>query len=297
MDRIDALRLLLDVADAGSFSGVARQRAMATSTVALAVSQLEQEFGRQIVIRSTRKLVFTHEGEILLADARRIVSAWDAAADALREDGRLRGPLRVTATNDFGRARVRPLLDAFQNLHPDLHVTLILSDSTLDLIDHHIDLAVRSGPLPDSALRARLLVRGRRLVCAAPAYWNQAGRPTHPNDLQQHNCIILARPDAPLSPWPFVDAGTSLNVKVAGDRQATDGDVLREWAVEGRGVVLKNEWDIRDDVAAGRLETVLDDYANPPLDLYALYPSGATSRRLSALIDFFADALQATPVG
>ncbi|MET0327660.1 MAG: LysR family transcriptional regulator [Luteimonas sp.] len=295
MDRIDALRLLLDVADAGSFSGVARQRSIATSTVALAVSQLEQEFGQQIVIRSTRKLVFTHEGDILLADARRIVSAWDAAADALREDGRLSGPLRVTATNDFGRTRVRPLLDAFQAQHPDLHVTLVFNDSTLDLIDHHIDLALRSGPLPDSSLRARLLIRGRRLVCAAPAYWARAGRPAHPHDLQTHNCIILARPDAPLSPWPFVEDGKPFNVKVSGDRQASDGDVLRHWAIEGHGVIVKNEWDIRDDRIAGRLETVLDDYAMPPIDLYAVYPSGATSRRLSALIDFLADALQTMP--
>lgn len=295
LDRIDALRLLLDVADAGSFSAVARQRSIATSTVALAVSQLEQEFGRQVVIRSTRRLVFTHEGEILLADARRIVSAWDAAADALREDDHLSGPLRVTTTNDFGRTRLRPLLDAFQSLHSGLHVTLVLSDSTLDLIDHHIDLAVRSGPLPDSALRARLLVRGRRLVCAAPAYWNRTGRPGHPNELQAHNCIILARPDAPLSPWPFMEAGLPFNVKVSGDRQVSDGDVVRHWAIDGYGVVLKNEWDIHDDLLAGRLETVLDDYAIPPLDLYALYPSGATSRRLSALIDFLADALQTLP--
>lgn len=292
MDRIDALRLLLDVADTGSFSGVARKRAIATSTVALAITQLEQALGRTVAVRSTRRLVFTPEGDALLRDARQIVQAWDLAMDAPREHGALSGPLRVTTTNDFGRAQLRPLLDAFQAQHPGIHLTLTFSDSTLDLIEQQIDLAVRSGPLPDSGLRARLLLRGSRHVCAAPAYWDRAGRPRHPLDLQAHNCIILARPDAPLSPWPFIEDGKPFSVKVKGDRQVSDGDVVRQWAIEGRGVVLKNAWDIQQDIAAGALETVLEDYALPAVDLFAVYPEGATTRRLAALIDFFADAFQ-----
>lgn len=290
MDRIDALRLLLDVAEAGSFSRVARQRSIATSTVALAVTQLEEAFGARLMTRSTRKLVFTHEGEILLEDARRIVSDWDAASTALREGGPLSGPLRVSATNDFGRAWARPMLDDFQALHPNVQVTLLLSDDAVDMIEHRIDLALRSGPLPDSSLRARLLIRGHRHVCAAPAYWDRAGRPKHPRDLIGHNCIILARPGAPLSPWPFRDGDTPFTVKVSGDRQTTDGDIIRAWAVEGRGVVIKNQWDIRRDVEAGRLETVLDDYLIGPVDLFAVSPHGAPSRRLTALIEHLAEA-------
>jgi DNA-binding transcriptional LysR family regulator len=185
----------------GSFSGVARRRAVATSTVTLAVNQLEQEFGATLIARSTRRLVFTHEGQSLLADARRIVSEWDAALSALREDGPLAGPIRVTATNDFGRVQLRPLLDAFQVRHPGIHMSLILSDSTVDLIDEHIDLALCNGPLADSNLHARLLVRGERVVCASPAYWAKAGKPEHPDELTTHNCLILARPGAPLASW------------------------------------------------------------------------------------------------
>lgn len=296
MDRIDALRMLLDIAEAGSFSSVARQRAIATSTVALAVSQLEKELGARLLTRSTRQLVFTHEGETMLGDARRIVAEWDAALEGLREDGPLAGPLKVTATNDFGRRRVRPLLDAFQELHPKTHVTLLFSDTALDLIEAQIDLAIRSGPLPDSSLRARLLIRGPRLICASPGYWTRAGRPDHPRELAGHNCIILARPGAPLAPWPFREDGKVFSVKVRGDRQTSDGDVLREWAIEGRGVVAKNYWDILADVEAGRLETALDDYAVGTVDLFAVHPGGPPSRRLAALIDFMADALrQPTP--
>ncbi|QEI06145.1 LysR family transcriptional regulator [Pigmentiphaga aceris] len=293
MDRIDALRLLLDIADAGSFSRVARQRAMATSTVALAVSQLEDEFGARLMTRSTRKLVFTHEGETLLADARRIVAEWDAALNGFREDGPLAGPIRITATNDFGRTHLRPLLDAFQTRHPGIHITLLLGDNALDLIEHHIDLAIRSGPLPDSTLRARLLVKGHRLVCASPAYWDRAGRPKHPQDLMRHNCIILARPGAPLAPWPFREANKSFSVKVRGDRETSEGDLLRQWALEGHGVILKNQWDIRQDLDAGRLETVLDEFSAGQVDLFAVYTNGPTSRRLAALVDFLVSALDA----
>ena len=177
MDRIDALRILLDVAEVGSFSAAARQRSVATSTVSLAIDQMEDEVGTKLMTRSTRRLIFTHEGERFLNDARRIVAEWDAAMAGMREDGPLTGPIRITATNDFGRSRLRLLLDEFQARHPNVHVSLILSDNAVDLIENRIDLAIRSGPLPDSTLRARLLVRGPRRICASPAYWDRMAGP------------------------------------------------------------------------------------------------------------------------
>jgi DNA-binding transcriptional LysR family regulator len=286
MDRIDALRLLIQVAETGSFSAVARQRTVATSTVTLAVSQLEQEFGVTLITRSTRRLVFTHEGQLLLADARRIVADWDAALTGLKEGGPLAGPLRITATNDYGRMHLRPMLDRFQALHPGLHISLVLSDSNFNLIEEQVDLALRNGPLEDSSLHARLLVRGERLVCAAPEYWRQRGKPEHPDDLAGHNCLILARPGAPLAAWPFRVDGRPLSVKVSGDRQASDGGVLREWAIAGKGVVIKNRWDIRAELADGLLETALDEYATGDVGLYAVYPTGNPGRRVAALIEF-----------
>lgn len=290
MDRIDALRLLIDVAEAGSFSAVARQRSIATSTATLAVGQLEQEAGVQLMMRSTRRLVLTREGDDFVADARRIVAEWDAALTGLRQDGPLAGQIRVTATNDFGRARLRPLLDAFQLRHPAIHIALLLSDSALDLIDGRIDLAVRSGPLPDSTLRARLLVRGERLVCAAPGYWAAHGKPAHPIDLAAHNCLVLARPDAPLAAWTFQEAGRPLSVRVTGDRQVSDGDVLREWAMAGLGVAFKNAWDIRQACEAGLLDTALENFGAGRVDLYAVQPGALPARRVSALVEFLAEA-------
>jgi DNA-binding transcriptional LysR family regulator len=291
MDRIDALRFFMDVAEIGSFTGVARQRAVATSTVALAVTQLEQELGARLMNRTTRQLVFTHEGERLLADARRIVSEWDAAISGLREDGPLVGPIRVTATNDFGRTQLRLYLDAFQARHPGVHINLVLTDNTVDFIEERIDLALRYGPLVDSALRARLLIRGHRLVCASPSYWKKAGKPEHPDDLAQHNCLILARPGAPLAAWPFRKEGKLFHVKVSGDRQASDGGVLREWAINGIGVIIKNDCDIRRELERGELQTALDDYVAGQVDLFAVQPNGPASRRVTALVNFLVEVL------
>lgn len=291
MDRIDALRLLLDVSATGSFSGVARQRNVATSTVTLAVDQLEQEFGVTLLKRSTRRLALTHEGEQLVADARRIVGEWDGLLAGLKQDGPLSGPIRISATNDFGRKQLRPLLDAFQAQHPGLRLTLSFSDSTVDLIHDNVDLALRSGPLPDSGLHARLLVRGERLVCAAPQYWERKGMPLHPGQLAGHNCLVLARPDAPLAAWNFVEDGTPFSVKVEGDRQASDGEVLRAWAIEGVGVTFKNRWDVQADLDAGRLVRALDGFSAGPVDLYAVFAASPPSRRVAALVDYLADAL------
>lgn len=293
MDRIDALRLLLDVAGTGSFSGVARQRNVATSTVTLAIDGLEQEFGVTLLKRSTRRLALTHEGEQLVADARRLVGEWDGLLAGLRQDGPLAGPIRIGATNDFGRTRLRSLLDAFQARHPGLHLTLLLSDSTADLIHDNIDLALRSGPLPDSGLHARLLLRGDRLVCAAPAYWERAGRPAHPEQLARHNCLVLARPDAPLAAWNFQDDGKPFTIKVSGDRQASDGELLRDWALDGVGVTFKNRWDVQPDLDAGRLEQVLGGFTAGPVDLYAVYPVSPPSRRVAALVDYLTAELAA----
>ncbi|RXT29822.1 LysR family transcriptional regulator [Rhizobium leguminosarum] len=291
MDRMDALRLYIAVAETESFSGVARQRAIATSTVALAVTQLEQEFGARLMTRTTRRLVFTHEGERLLVDARRILADWDAAMSGMMENGPLTGPIKVTATNDFGRSQLRTHLDAFQVLHPQITMSLVLTDSTIDLVEERIDLALRYGPLADSSLRARLLVRGHRLVCASPDYWHRAGKPRHPGDLSDHNCLILSRPGAPLAAWPFRDGDRQFTVKVSGDRQASDGAILREWGVEGVGVVLKNDWDIRNELQTGKLETALDAYVAGHVDLYAVQPAGPPSRRTAALVAYLSTAI------
>lgn len=291
MDRLDALRILIDIADMGSFSAVARSRAVSASTITLIVQQLETRMGVRLITRTTRKLAFTYEGDLLLQAARNIYDMWETAVGGITQVDDLQGPIRITVNNDFGRLCVLPVLDPFMACHPKVHLTLLFSDGIENLVDQNIDVAIRSGPLEDSRLKAKLLIKGKRVVCASPQYWKTHGKPGHPDELSQHNCLILSRSGAPLSVWNFVVNGKRFSVKVAGDRVVNDGAVLRQWAVEGRGVIIKNEWDIRSELEAGTLEVVLEDAVEERVDLYAVYPKDIPSRRTIAFIEFLSKKL------
>ncbi|MCD9028290.1 LysR family transcriptional regulator [Luteimonas sp. BDR2-5] len=299
MDQLDTLRLFVAIADRGSLSAVARAWALSPSTVTLALQQLEERLGARLVVRTTRRLSLTAEGERFLGDCRRILGQLDDAMQGLGEGGQLSGEIRITVTNDFGRAQLAPLLDRFLALHPGVRIALVLTDGVVDLVDGGYDIGIRTGPLQDSRLRARRLLAGARRVCAAPAYWRRAGVPRHPRELAAHNCLVLDRPGAPQSNWRFQEAGREFAVKVGGNRTANDGGVLREWAVAGGGVVMKAGWDIGDDLAAGRLQPVLDDFRIDDINLYAVHAAGQrTPHRVAALIEFLAAALEpASPAG
>lgn len=196
--------------------------------------------------------------------------------------------LRLTAPNDFGRARIAPLVHAFLRENPGVRIELVLSDGVLDLIEERIDVALRLGPLSDSRLIARRLATGRRVVCASPRYWARHPPPKHPSELAHHNCLVLARPGAPQTSWPFRDeAGRTFQVRVTGDRTANDGGVLAAWALDGAGVILKSAWDIEAPLRTGRLEPALERFALPETDLHAVHTAGRRpNRRLATFLAF-----------
>lgn len=292
MDTLDALRLFVSIAETGSLTAAARQESVATSTVTLALQQLEERASARLITRSTRKLTFTHEGEQFLIYARSFLAQWDGAIDEVRQSGPLQGPIRVTATSDFGRLQLAPVIDRFMQVHPGIQVVLHLGDGVIDMIEHNIDLALRNGPLADSNLRSRVLLHGQRIICATPDYWDTHDRPEHPEQLAEHNCLILQRPGVSFSTWPFVVDGKPIAVRVTGNRIANDGGVLRYWALQGHGVMIKNRWEVRREIEAGLLETVLDEYVPAHVDLYAVTTGRTVSRRVSALVDFLAEQLR-----
>ncbi|WP_018897738.1 LysR substrate-binding domain-containing protein [Rhizobium sp. 2MFCol3.1] len=293
MDRFDLLRLFVMIADHGSLSAAARAQALSASTVTLGLQRLEERVGARLVVRTTRRLSLTHEGERFLLDCRRILSDLEEAMDGVADHGALQGDIRVTATSDLGRSRIAPLVDEFMKLHTGVRIALTLSDAVIDLVESGYDLGFRIGQLRDSRLTARLLLHGKRHVCAAPSYWEQMGRPKHPRDLSRHNCMVLAEPEALKAHWHFQEDGRQFSVRVEGDRTSNDGAVLRDWAVKGAGIVLKSSLDIMDDLAANRLEPVLDDFALAESNLYAVHPAGRRpSRRVRALVDYFSQALR-----
>lgn len=287
MDRLAHFRLFIAVADQGSISRASRSLGMSNSAVSEGLQRLERHVGAQLFLRTTRQLSLTAEGERFLPECRRILSEVEEAISSVGDAGPLKGEIRITATNDFGRTRLEPLLNDFLAQNPEVSALLTLSDDVIDLAGKGYDIGVRTGPLEDSAFVAHLLMRGRRLVYAAPAYWDRIGRPLNPRELTRHNCLVLARPSRPEAVWQFREGNRNLAVRVKGDRSVNDGAILRRWAVAGYGVVLKSEFDVADDVSSGRLEGVLQDYVIGDTNLYAVHPSGRNpSRRVAALIDY-----------
>jgi len=287
MDLLAHMRILIDIADHGSLAAVARARRLPPSAVTASLRRLEDHVGAKLVLRSTRHLALTPEGERFVDQCRLVVRDVDEAMELVAEDGPLRGIIRLTAINDFGRAQLSSLIDSFLTLHPNVRFDLSLGDEVVDLIDGGYDLGLRTGPLSDSRLQARLILRADRSICAAPTYWATHGKPARPEDLEQHNCLVLSRRGDPQSVWYFREGAASLSVRVAGDRMANDGGLLRRWAIRGAGVVLKTDYDIAADLKAGRLETVLDEFKEKNVHLYAVHAAGRQPpRRVQAFIDY-----------
>ena len=290
MDVLSHIRIFLDIADQGSLAAVARARRLAPSAVTASLRRLEEHVGAPLALRSTRRLALTPEGEQFARQCRDIVLALDEAVDQAGGEGPLKGTIRISSLSDFGRTRLWAVIDGFVARHPGVRFDLSLSDDVVDLIQGGYDLGLRTGPLTDSRLKARLILRGGRSVCASPAYWARHGRPVRPEELGRHNCLVLARKWDPQSIWRFHDGGMPVSVSVSGDRMANDGALLRQWAVSGAGIVLKTDYDIAADLQAGRLETALDAFKQDDVNIYAVHAAGQNlSRRVHAFVDYLAE--------
>ncbi|WP_454690774.1 LysR substrate-binding domain-containing protein [Achromobacter aloeverae] len=292
MDVFSHLRDLIAIADHGSLAAAAKARGVAPSAVTASLQRLEAHVGAKLVLRSTRGLSMTPEGERFLLQCRRIVGDLEEAIDQVAEAGRLKGTIRLTCINDFGRAALSGLIDGFQARHPEVKFELALGDEVMNIVENGYDLAIRTGPLADSRLHARLILHAGRSVCASPAYWARHGKPAQPEDLARHNCLVLSRQGDPQRIWRFRDGAGEIAVQVSGNRTANDGGLLRQWAIAGAGVVLKSDYDVAGDLQAGRLEAALEAYRQTDVNLYAVHAAGRQPpRRVAAFVDYLAAML------
>jgi len=285
---LDALQVFVRIAEAGSVSAAARDLGLSKSAASKKLAALEDRLGARLVNRTTRRLSLTEAGADFLERAQRILAELE---EAEHEAGRLtdepRGMLRVNAPMSFGILHVGPALADFMARHPELAVTLDLDDRRVSLVEEGYDMAVRIADLPDSSLVARKLAPVRQAVCASPAYWARHGTPAHPRDLARHNCLVYTYLPAQ-NEWRFRGPGGPFAVHVAGNLRANNGDVLREAALAGLGVYRAPTFLIGGDLGAGRLVTVLDDFADQALAIYAVYPH---RRHLPAKVRAFVDFL------
>lgn len=286
MDRFQAMATFVRVIDTGSFSAAARQSNVGQPAVSKMIAQLEERLGVRLVTRTTRGLSPTEAGQRFYERARRAIEEADEAEIAARGAGRgLSGRLRISVATTFGRLHVVPNLPRFLEEHPELDLELIMDDRVVDMVEEGIDVALRMGTLPDSSATARKLAAGRRLLVATPAYLARAGTPASPAEVAGHQAVVYTRYEA--STWTFRNAsGAEASVAVGGRLRVTAAEGLRAAVLADMGLAVASEWMFTRELASGAVVRVLDDWALPPLDLWALFPSG---RLASAKARVFAD--------
>ena len=265
------LRFLLAIQDNGSLVATARALGLTPSAVSQRLQQLEKKLGTRLVDRTARSLRFTQEGTLLCERGAELIRQLDTLSEDLHtRRGGLVGTLKVNAPLGFGRRYVAPVIADFQQQHPDVDIELMLSDAPLTEAAERFDVVVHIGALQVSNLVGYAIAPNARWVCASPAFVKRFGLPETPDDLATLPCIVLRENKEDVSLWHFSKGRTSRSVRVPSKLMCNDGDVIRRWACEGRGVILRSEWDVADDVRAGRLVRLLPGWKAPDANVIAL---------------------------
>ncbi|NKQ12065.1 LysR family transcriptional regulator [Pseudomonas sp. SST3] len=269
MLRSDDLQIFVLTAELGSLSAAARRLEMSPAVASAALKRLEAELGCRLLVRSTRSLRLTGEGEQYLPHARSALqSLVDGQQVLVGGKATISGALQLSAPSDFGRNVLLPWLDEFQLQHPLLSLRLLLADRNADLFRQPVDIALRYGQPEDSSLVALpVAVTNRRVLCAAPGYLATHGAPRSLTDLSDHNCLRFMLAGRVHERWCFQDGRRELEQVVSGDRISDDADVVRRWALAGQGLVYKSWLDIAQDVQAGRLVALLPELLGEPAPL------------------------------
>ncbi|ROR20268.1 DNA-binding transcriptional LysR family regulator [Comamonas sp. BIGb0124] len=272
MDKLKQLETLVAVATRGSLTAAARAEGVAPAVVGRRLDALEARLGVKLLVRTTRRITLTHEGSAFVEDCQRLLAEIDhAEASVSAGSVQASGHLRITAPAGFGRQHVAPLVPRFCDLHPDVSLSLNLSDRVIDIATEGYDCAVRVGDLPDSSLVSVRLADNRRLCVATPAYLQRHGTPQRPSDLTRHACLALSSEASQTRGWAFQVDGELLHIKPSGPLDCSDGQVLHAWCLESRGIAWRSTWEVAGDIASGRLVSVLDGYAAAPNGIHAVF--------------------------
>lgn len=277
----------------GTLSALAQEFDVTPSAVSKWLSSLEQRLGVRLINRTTRRLNLTSEGEAYLSGSRRILAEIDDLEQEVSSTRNApKGLLKVNATLGFGRSYIAPVISKFERQYPDLEVQLLLTDRPVSLAEGTIDVGIRFGEPPDARVIARKIATNRRRIFASPAYIKEHGRPSTPNELTKHNCLILRQDESAYGLWRFNKGKATQTIKVRGGLSSNDGEVVLNWALDGHGVLMRSEWDAARFLRAGRLEVLLDDYELPSADIYAVYSQKQNlAPKIRAFIEFLNNQL------
>jgi len=291
-NRTGEMEVFVAAAELGSFSAAGRKLKLSPSAVSKLVTRIEDRLGTRLLLRSTRLVTMTPEGEIYLTRAKRILADIQETEQIITSGGKVvpRGLLRVNATLAFGERYLLPLAPKFLDLYPEVQLDISLTDGVISLIEERTDIAIRSGALQDSSLRARKLLEVPRVIVASPAYIDKYGMPKTPEDLAHHNCFSFNFSRS-LNEWPFRNPGSDdvYRLAVSGNAAVNSGLAMRRLCLEGLGLGRVGGFHVEEDIEAGRLVSVLDDYN--PGDVEVIWCVYGGSRPLSGRVRAYLDFL------
>jgi DNA-binding transcriptional LysR family regulator len=294
MDRIEAMSTLLAVVEAGSLSAASRKLRVPLTSVSRRISDLEAHLKTQLLNRSSRRVTLTDAAESYNQACRRILDELDEAERVASGEYRApQGELTVTASLVLGRVHVMPVAAAFLKAYPDILLRLRLSDRVISLQEEHVDLGIRTGPLPDSGIVARRIGSVRRILCASPDYLASRGRPETPQDIMAHDCVTFTGFTHAES-WEFQTGGSPASVPIRSRLQVDAAEAVVEAALAGAGIARLFSFHVAQAVKDGRLSLLLEQFEPPQLPVNIVYPGSALlPLKVRAFLDFAAPRLKA----
>lgn len=303
MNILKDMQLFVRVVHCDGLAAAARELGITPSSVTMRIKNLEDHYKTKLLTRTTRSISLTEQGRQFYTDSLRMLDDLEITENRLRSAREtISGVLRITVASDLGRQHIDPLIDSFVKKHPKVKPCLYLSDSVLDLTENNIDIAIRYGISPASLLVAQKLVDNRRVLCASPDYLEHNGTPTHFKQLKDHACLTMMQVRTPMTKWFFQSPQGEKSLNISSSRSCDDGAQIRKWATEGKGIALKSILDVSNDINAGRLVTLLDNYSpdyqskklSVGTDLYVAYQDREylpkrTSEFIRTLKEYFAN--------
>lgn len=288
MDKLNSIRAFTKVVQHSSFAAAARDLRLSRSAVSKYVMELEQELGVQLLSRTTRSVTATENGQAYYERCLAILSDLEEAdLSATRLQAEVRGLLRINAPMSFGTLHLARAVADFMEKYPDLRIQLLLSDQQVDPVQEGFDVTLRIADLPSSSMIARRIAPARRAICASPSYLARHGTPKHPDDLRGHACLTYGHL-ATGNQWKLTGPDGDHWIAIPWTLCTNNAEVLRDAAVQGRGIALLPTFIAGADFQQGRLATILPGYQAPEISIYAIYPE---TRHLSLKVRVFIDFL------
>ncbi|WP_024872540.1 LysR family transcriptional regulator [Tolumonas lignilytica] len=293
MNRLDAMHLFVRIAESGSFTAVAEQMNLARSVVTRQIAALETHLGVKLMVRNTRRLSLTSAGSAYLEKCRVILDLVEAAEASVMEE-RLtpRGNIRIGLPLSFGLKKLSPLLLEFTQLYPDIHLEMDFDDRQMNLIEEGMDISIRIAGQLEPGDIVRKLGTCKLLTIASPDYLNTHGRPAHPSELSEHDCLGYTLTSGGAS-WTFDINGRHETFYINNRIKANNGDALTEAAAKGLGITRQPDFIVNDYLASGQVESILEAFTPKELGIYAILPSNRyIPHRVRVLLDFLAKKME-----